>query len=113
MVDRDAQAPYLGDDAIGAYNRFVLQPEVAYARLAPRGPGPGRTAGRGRTQQVIDEPPAETPSLDGELAALALATRAAWHLERAETRVAMALLNRAAQAAQCRPHRAVRGGAVG
>jgi tetratricopeptide (TPR) repeat protein len=92
-------SPHVGDDPIGWYNGFVLQPDAdTYHALAATFDGAlvdllGVAA---YTVGVIDEPPAETPALDGELRALALATRAAWQLERGDMGQAMLLLKQAA-----------------
>lgn len=103
VVSTDPGAPpYHGDDPIGRYNAFVDAPDAATRdALAAVFEGPLRELldVAAYTLGVTDEPPAETPSLDGELKALALAARAAWHFERDEAAVALQLLRQAAAAA--------------
>lgn len=95
-------APLAGDDAAGRYNAFVLAPSAeAFADAARTLDGPVRELldVAAYTLGVIDEPPVDTPALDGELLALSLAARAAWHLERDEASHALMVLEQAAIAA--------------
>lgn len=67
------------------YNAFVLAPaSEAYCDLAQTLHGAWRDLldVAAYVVGVVDAPPAETPSLDGELRALARAARAAWQLDR-------------------------------
>jgi len=94
--------PHVGDDPIGRYNAFVLAPDArTFEALSVALDGALGELLRvaGYTLGVIDEPPAETTALDGELLALARAARAAWHLERDEMGQATLLLKAAAAAA--------------
>lgn len=94
--------PHRGDDPIGRYNAFVDAPDRAsYEALAATCEGMLREllGVAAYSLGVIDEPPADTPSLDGELRAMALAARAAWHFERDEAAVALQMLRQAALAA--------------
>lgn len=98
-----ADAPsHTGDDAVGRYNAFVRDPDPArYPAVAASLGGALREllAVAAYTLGAIDEPPSDTPALDGELRALALAARAAWHLERGDAGLALPLMKQAAQAA--------------
>jgi len=94
--------PHVGDDPVGLYNAFVQQPDAARLRALQTeldGALADLLQVAAYTLGLADEPPAETPALDGELLALALAARAAWHLERDEASHALMLLEQAAIAA--------------
>lgn len=102
-VGREADAaPHAGEDPVGRYNAFVLAPSAElYAATMCTLDGPVKELldVAAYTLGVIDEPPAETLTLDAELLALALSARAAWHLEQDDARMAMLLLKQAAIAA--------------
>lgn len=101
----DAESPAVIDedphDALAAYNAFVRTPVPARYELLQRylaGPLRELLDVAAYACGVLDEPPADTPTLDGELLALARATRAAWHLEHGEPDDAITCLTEAVEA---------------
>lgn len=99
--DREPVPDTIGDDPIGAYNRFVLQPDAAtFRQLEASFTGPLRdlVAVAAYATGLADAPPQDVPHLDSELLGLALATRAGWHVERGDASAAIADLERAADA---------------
>lgn len=86
--DRDGAMRRLaeaGDDAVSAYNRFVLAGGDA-SRAVTGGDGALRALGEvaAYVQGARDDLPAMGEELEGEFAAIAALAWSAWHLERAE-----------------------------